>query len=103
MASPFSGVVLGASAALTSPTLYAAFVVGSVPVDEALLRFVVTIALTTVAVTLVEWLFLGTSPMTESQQEAARRLSDLAAKGKAAGDLPGVGTGAGTATGETAD
>jgi hypothetical protein len=100
VASPFSGVVLGASAALASPTLYAAFIVGSVPIEDALLRFVVTIVLTTVAVTLVEWLFLGTSPMTESQQEAARRLSDLAAKGKAAGDLTGPGTG--VATGEGA-
>ena len=92
MASPFSGVVLGASAALTSPTLYAAFIAGSVPLEDALLRFGLTIVLTTVAVTLVEWLFLGTSPMTESQQEMAQRLSDLGAKGKAAGDAPATGS-----------
>ena len=94
MASPFSGVVLGASAVLTSPTLHAAFVVGSVPIEDALLRFVIAIALTTVAITLVEWLFLGTSPMTDSQQEAARRLSELGALGKAAGDTPARGEGA---------
>jgi hypothetical protein len=92
VASPFSGLVLGASAALTSPTLNDAFIVGSVPIGEALLRFVVTIAIVTVAVTLVQWLFLGTSPMTESQQDLARRLTELGAKGKAAGDVP-VGDG----------
>ena len=92
MASPFSGTVLAASAALTSPTLHAAFIVGSVPVEDALLRFVVTIVLTTVGVTLVQWLFEGTSPMTEAQQDAARRLAELGAKGRAAGDLPAVET-----------
>ena len=94
MASPFSGLVLGASAVLTSPTLYDAFVVGSVPLDAAVQRFVVTIVITTVAVTLVQWLFLGTSPMTESQQEAARRLAELGAKGRAAEtSVPDVGDG----------
>ena len=86
MASPFSGVVLAASAALTSPTLYAGFVEGTVPMEDALLRFVVTVAVTTVAVTLVQWLFLGTSPMTEAQQEAARRLTELGATGRTAQD-----------------
>ena len=84
MASPFSGLVLAAGAALTSPTLYEAFVVGTVPVEDALLRLVVVVAVTTVAVTLVEWLFQGTSPMTEAQLEAARRLTELSTKGDAA-------------------
>ena len=91
MASPFSGLVLGASAVLTSPTLHAAFVVGSVPVDEALVRFVTTVALATVAITLVQWLFHGTSPLTESQREAASRLSELGAGGRAAGDVRPTG------------
>ena len=77
MASPFSGLVLAAGAALTSPTLYEAIVVGSVPIEDALLRFGIVVAVTTVAVTLVQWLFDGTSPMTESQLEAARRLAEL--------------------------
>ena len=38
-----SGLVLAASAALTSPTLHAAFVVGSTRVEDALLRFVGTV------------------------------------------------------------
>ena len=88
MASPFSGLVLAASAALTSPTLHAAFVVGSTRVEDALLRFVGTVVITTVAVTLVQWLFHGTSPMSESQQETARRLAELGAKGRAAADTP---------------
>ena len=66
MASPFSGLVLASSAALTSPTLYAAFVAGTVPIEDALLRFVTAVAITTVAVTLVQWLFHGTSPRTDS-------------------------------------
>ena len=85
MASPFSALVLAASAALTSPTLHAAFIVGSVPIEEALARFITTVVITTVAVTLVQWLFQGTSPLTEAQQEAARRLSELSATGKPAG------------------
>ena len=84
MASPFSGVVLIASAALSSPTLYAAFVVGSVSLEDGLLRFVTTVVIVTVAVTLVQWLFDGTSPMSEAQQETARRLAELGAKGRAA-------------------
>lgn len=88
MASPFSGIVLGASAALTSPTLYDAFVAGSVPLADALSRLVITIIVTTVGVTLVQWLFLGTSPMTEAQQEAARRLAELRANGHAAEGRP---------------
>ncbi len=78
MASPFSGPVLAAGAALSSPTLYGAFVVGTVPVEDALLRFVVVVAITAVAITLVQWLFAGTSPMTEAQHEAAKRLAELA-------------------------
>ena len=81
MASPFSGLVLAAGAALTSPTLYEAFVVGSVPIEDALLRFGIVVAVTTVAVTLVQWLFDGTSPVTESQLEAARRLAELGSTG----------------------
>ena len=81
MASPFSGLVLVAGAALTSPTLYEAFVVGSVPVDDALLRLVVVVGITTVAVTLVQWLFQGTSPITEAQLDASRRLADLGSNG----------------------
>ncbi len=81
MASPFSGLVLAAGAALTSPTLYEAFVVGSVPIEDALLRFGIVVAVTTVAVTLVQWLFDGTSPMTESQVEAGRRLAELGSTG----------------------
>ena len=84
MASPFSGMVLAAGAALTAPTLYGAFVVGTVPIEEALLRFVVVIVVTTVAVTLVQWLFDGTSPMSETQLETARRLAELGSKGTAA-------------------
>ena len=84
MASPFSGLVLAAGAALTSPTLYEAFVVGTVPVEDALLRLVVVVVVTTVAVTVVQWIFQGTSPMTESQLDAARRLADLGSKGAAA-------------------
>lgn len=96
MASPFSGLVLGASAALTSPTLYAAFVVGSMPLEDALVRFVTTVAIATVAITLVQWLFHGTSPLTDAQREAAVRLSELGAKGRAADDVrvteaPGAG------------
>ena len=86
MASPFSGVVLAASAALTSPTLHAAFVVGSVPIDDALVRFVTAVVIVTVGVTLVQWLFHGTSALSESQQETARRLAELGAKGRAADD-----------------
>jgi DNA-binding GntR family transcriptional regulator len=85
VASPFSGLVLAAGAALTSPTLYEAFVVGTVPVEEAVLRLVVVVAITTVAVTLVQWVFQGTSPMTEAQLEAARRLRELASEGAASG------------------
>ena len=88
MASPFSGVVLGASAALASPTLHAAFIVGSVPIEEALVRFVVVIVVTTVAVTLVQWLFDGTSPMSETQLETARRLAELGSKGTAVNAVP---------------
>ncbi len=84
MASPFSGPVLAAGAALSSPTLYGAFVIGTVPVEDALLRFVVVVAITTVAVTLVQWLFTGTSPMTEAQLEAAKRLAELAPPGSSA-------------------
>ena len=92
MASPFNGLVLAAGAALSSPTLYEAFIVGSVPIEAALLRFAVVVAVTTVAVTLVQWLFDGTSPRSESQLETARRLAELGAKGTAAEDGdPGAG------------
>ncbi len=83
MASPFSGLVLAASAALTSPTLHAAFVAGTVPVEDALVRFVVTVAITTVAVTLVQWVFHGTSPVSESQLETAQRLAALGSQDEA--------------------
>ena len=86
MASPFSGLVLAAGAALTSPTLYEAFVAGTVPVEEAVLRLVVVVAITTVAVTLVQWVLQGTSPMTESQLEAARRLAELGSSGTSSGE-----------------
>ncbi len=88
MASPFSGAVLGASALLTSPTLKAAFLDGTVPVPDALQRFVITVVVATVAITLVQWLFQGTSPLTEAQQEAARRLAEVGARGRAADDVP---------------
>ena len=77
MASPFSGPVLAAGAALTSPTLYGAFVTGTVPVEDALIRFLLVVVITTVAVTLVQWLFDGTSPMTPAQLEAADRLAEI--------------------------
>ncbi len=79
MASPFSGLVLAAGVALTSPTLYAAFVVGTAPLEGAILRLVTVVAITAVAVTLVEWLFQETSPMTEAQLELSRRLAELTA------------------------
>lgn len=88
MASPFSGLVLGASAALTSPTLYGAFVVGSVPLEQALVRFGTTVVIATVAITLVQWLFHGTSPLTDAQREAGLRLSELGTKGRAADVRP---------------
>ncbi len=88
MASPFSGAVLGASALLTSPTLKAAFLDGTVPLPDALQRFAVTLVVATIAITLVQWLFQGTSPLTEAQQDAARRLAELGAKGRAADDVP---------------
>ena len=83
MASPFSGLVLAAGVALTSPTLYEAVVVGTVPLEDALLRLVVVVTITTVAVTLVQWLFLGTSPVTETQLQAAQRLAELGSTGDA--------------------
>ena len=85
MASPFSGLVLGASAVLTSPTLHAAVVVGSVPLEDAVVRFVTTVVIVTVAITLVQWLFYGTSPVTDAQREAVLRLSD--AGGRASDDV----------------
>jgi DNA-binding GntR family transcriptional regulator len=88
VASTFSGLVLAAGAALTSPTLYEAFVVGTVPVEDALLRLVVVVVITTVGVTLVQWVFQGTSPMTESQLDAARRMAELGSKGEAADGAP---------------
>ena len=96
MPSPFRGLVIGRRAALPSLTLHAAFVVGSVPVEDALVRFVTTVAIATVAITLVQWLFHGTSPLTDAQREAALRLSELGAKGRAADDVritgaPGAG------------
>ena len=84
MASPFSGLVLAAGVALTSPTLYAAFVVGTAPLDGAIVRLVTVVAITAVAVTLVEWLFQETSPMTETQLELSRRLAELTAPRSAA-------------------
>ena len=85
MASPFSGLVLAAGAALTSPTLYGAFVAGTVPVEDALLRLVVVVAVTTVAVTLVEWVFHGTSPMAPAQLDAAREAGQTGPKGAVGG------------------
>ena len=97
MASPFSGPVLGAGAALTSPTLYGAFVAGTVPVEDALLRFVVVVAITTVAVTLIQWLFDGTSPMTPAQLEAAQRLAELGPTGSSTNDAAASGAAEGSA------
>ena len=88
MASPFSGLVLAASAALTSPTLHAAFIAGTVPVEDALLRFVTAVAITTVAITLVQWLFHGTSPR-----------SDPALGTTEDGSTPGVAPGPGMSSG----
>jgi hypothetical protein len=102
VASPFSGLVLVAGAALSSPTLYGAFIVGTVPIEEALLRLVVVVAVTTVAVTLVQWLFDGTSPMSETQLETARRLAELGSKGDATGDAGTAGQ-PDRAAGTTAD
>jgi hypothetical protein len=99
VASPFSGLVLAAGAALTSPTLYEAFVAGTVPVEDALLRLVVVVAVTTVAVTLVQWVFQGTSPLTEAQLEAARRLRELGAEDHPPQGERAARTGAGDDTG----
>lgn len=41
---PLSGWVLGAAAVLTSPALYAALVTGTMPIDVALTRFLLTTA-----------------------------------------------------------
>ncbi len=87
MASPFSGLVLATSAALTSPTLHAAFIAGTVPVEDALLRFVTAVVITTVAITLVQWLFHGTSP----RSDALGTTED--------GGTPGVAPGTGTSSG----
>ena len=92
MASPFSGLVLAAGAAITSPTLYGAFVAGTVPVEDALLRLVVVVALTTVAVTLVEWVFHGTSPVAQGQLDAAREAGMTGPKG-AVGEAAPPGSG----------
>ena len=88
MASPFSGLVLAASAALTSPTLHAAFIAGTVPVEDALLRFVTAVAITTVAITLVQWLFHGTSPTRDPE---LRTTED----GGTSGVAPGTGISSG--------
>jgi hypothetical protein len=102
VASPFSGVVIAAGVALTSPTLYGALVVGTVPVEDALLRLVVVVAVTTVAVTLVEWVFHGTSATTTSPQDAAHRPGSAGSPGAAA-DAAASTTAGTTSTNGTAD
>jgi hypothetical protein len=43
--SPFSGVVLGTAAALSAPALWSSLVAGTLPVADGLLRYVVTVAI----------------------------------------------------------
>jgi hypothetical protein len=43
--SPFSGVVLGAAAALSAPALWSSLVAGTMPVADGLLRYVITVAI----------------------------------------------------------
>jgi hypothetical protein len=49
--SPFSGVVLGAAAVLSSPALWSSLVAGTMPIADGLLRYVVTVVIC--------WLGLG--------------------------------------------
>ena len=46
MLSPISGVVLLIAAVLASPALWGAFVEGSIPVDAALLRYLIVVGIT---------------------------------------------------------
>ena len=43
--SPFSGVVLGAAAVLSSPALWSSLVAGTMPIADGLLRYVVAVAI----------------------------------------------------------
>ena len=49
--SPFSGVVLGAAAVLSSPAMWSSLVAGTMPIADGLLRYVVAVAIC--------WLGLG--------------------------------------------
>lgn len=51
--SPFSGTILGAAAVVVSPTLWASLVVGTMPVDVAMTRYLIAVFACWVAVSLV--------------------------------------------------
>ncbi len=61
MTNPFSRMVLGSAVLLSSPALYAAFVEVTMPMEAALMRFVVALAVAWVGTSLLEGLLTRTS------------------------------------------
>jgi len=61
MASPFSGLVLGSGTLLASPALKEAFVDGTLPIQTAVLRLVVAVAVAWIGFSLLGSLLSGTA------------------------------------------
>jgi hypothetical protein len=66
---PFSGWVLACGLVLSSPALWAALVDGSLPLDTALLRFAITLAIAWLGLTLLAAL-VGRVPEPDPEPES---------------------------------
>jgi hypothetical protein len=77
MASPFSGGVLAAGALLSSPALYDAFVVGTMPISTALTRLFVAVVVCWLGLSMVEALVSATAGRPTLPEEAPRALPGI--------------------------
>lgn len=72
--------VLGAAALLAGPTLWQGLVTGVVPLEHALTRYAITVALVWMALSAVVMLVESTGPRAALQQQSADDLEEEAGR-----------------------
>jgi hypothetical protein len=72
--------VLGAAALLAGPTLWQGLVTGVVPLEHALTRYAITVALVWIALSAVVMLVESTGPRPALQQQSADDLEEEAGR-----------------------
>ncbi len=79
------GPVVILAAALTSPALYAAFVENSLPVDQAILRFLAAVAFCTVGAAVLKMVIEGVGALQGDPKDPGRRRDDAGTAGPGGG------------------